>query len=240
MTRYSRSDTLVLLLLAAVASTWTAPIQATQRPAVIELYTSEGCSSCPPADALLGALAGEPGVLALAFHVDYWDSLGWTDKFALPVSAQRQSRYAQTLGLASIFTPQVIVDGKASLVGSNRDAISQAIAKSRDGVAITISRQGDNLAIKLESTTIRPPADVQLVAYLPRAVTAIGRGENAGRTLQEVNIVRAIYTLGTWDGHLRTFTVASSSLASGATRVAVLIQEPGQRAILGAASYTLR
>ena len=98
-------------------------------PAVVELYTSQGCSSCPPADALLGELSQMPNVLALAFHVDYWDSIGWRDHFALPTAVQRQYRYVEILGLSSAFTPQAVVDGRSSFVGSDRRRILAAIAE---------------------------------------------------------------------------------------------------------------
>jgi hypothetical protein len=98
-------------------------------PAVVELYTSQGCSSCPPADALLGELSRMPNVLALAFHVDYWDSIGWHDKFALPLARERQRRYVETLRLSSAFTPQVVVDGRSSFVGSDKPRILAAMAE---------------------------------------------------------------------------------------------------------------
>ena len=223
-----------ILLVAALS--WNEAACAAARPAVVELYTSEGCSSCPPADALLGEIAGEPGVLALAFHVDYWDNLGWSDKFALPYAAQRQRRYGQTLRLPSIFTPQAIIDGQISITGSDRNAIFNAIRSPRDGIPIAVARQGQDLTIALSHTKETTAADVLLVAYLPQAVTEIGRGENSGRTLREYNIVRATYALGTWNGDAQTFRLPSSSLPKDATEVAVLIQDSNQRAILGAAT----
>lgn len=215
-------------------------MHAAPRPTVVELYTSEGCSSCPPAAALLGELAGKPSVLALAFHVNYWDGLGWADKFALPYAVQRQRRYAQALELPSIFTPHIVIDGKTSFIGSDRNGIITAIRSAREGVPIAISWQGHDLAIELRQTRVQKPTDVMLVAYQPRAVTAIGRGENAGRTMRDFNIVRATYALGRWGAHAQTFTLPGSSLPKDATTVAVLIQEPDQRAILSAATYPSR
>jgi len=219
---------------------WNGSAWAATRPTVVELYTSEGCSSCPPADELLGEIAGKPGVLALAFHVDYWDGLGWFDKFALPYAAQRQRRYGQALRLPSIFTPQVIIEGKISVTGSDREAIITAIRTPRDGIPIAISDQGQFLTIALSRSKEATAATVLLVAYLPQAVTAIGRGENSGRTLREYNIVRATYALGTWNGGSQTFKLPNSSLPKDATEVAVLIQESNQRSILGAATTHLR
>ena len=106
-------------------------------PAVVELYTSQGCSSCPPADALLGELSQMPNVLALAFHVDYWDSIGWRDHFALPTAVRRQQQYVETLGLSSAFTPQVVVDGRSSFVGSDKRRILAAIAEPLNTIPIS-------------------------------------------------------------------------------------------------------
>src|SRR6478609_6416522 len=118
-----------------------APLDAGERPTVVELFTSEGCSSCPPADALLAELAGRPEVLALSFHVDYWDRLGWKDPFSSPDATQRQHRYADLLGLATVYTPQIVVDGRWQAVGSNRAEVRRAIdsaQRARDQVAISL------------------------------------------------------------------------------------------------------
>jgi len=139
-----------------------------------------------------------------------------------------------------MFTPQIVIDGQASFVGSDRNAIIKAIRISRQGVPISISQRGDSLTIDLESTAAQRPADVLLVAYQGQALTPIGRGENAGRTLREFNIVRAAYALASWDGKPRIFLVSRASLPSEASRIAVLLQETGQRAIVGAASFALR
>lgn len=210
------------------------------RPTVVELFTSQGCSSCPPADALLGELQSRPNVLALAFHVTYWDSLGWTDRFALPYADQRQSRYARALNLSSVFTPQVIVDGRHSFVGSDRSGILPALGTEATGVDIAIEAVGAGLQIDVASAPSPSSADVLLLALLPEARSAIGRGENGGRTLREFSIVRASFVLGAWDGSARRYALAQASIPADATRVAVVLQQSGQRSILGAASYALR
>ncbi len=222
------------------------------RPTVVELFTSQGCSSCPPADALLGELKARPNVLALAFHVTYWDSLGWSDRFASPYADQRQSRYAQALNLSSVFTPQLIVDGRHSFVGSDRGAILPAIAPDAPGVDIAIQATGAELQIDVAAAT-SPAAngprtsnaspvsgDVLLLALLPESQTAIGRGENGGRTLREFNIVRASFALGTWDGSARRYALKRTALPADAAVVAVVLQQANQRAILGAATCNLR
>jgi len=225
------------LALAALTIACATDAIAAPRPAVVELYTSQGCSSCPPADALLGELKPQPNVLALAFHVDYWDNLGWADRFALPVATQRQYRYAQTLKLSSAFTPQIVVDGRHSFVGSDRGAILPAIGGERDGVAVTIASHADDLIIDLGAGSAQTAAEVLLLAVVPEAQTQIGRGENGGRTLREFNIVRASYALGSWNGSAHRYTVARSSLPADATEAAVLIQQANQGSILGAAMF---
>jgi hypothetical protein len=214
-------------------------LAAVPRPAVVELYTSQGCSSCPPADALLGELKSHANVLALAFHVGYWDELGWSDRFALPYADQRQSRYARALKLSSVFTPQLVVDGQRSFVGSDRGSILPALSAARSGVAIAI--QPDGAALRIDVAAGAPGAatggDVLLLALLPEAQTAIGRGENGGRTLREFNIVRASFPLGTWDGSAHRYSLPRSSLPADASMVAVLLQQTDQRSILGATLY---
>lgn len=212
---------------------------------VIELFTSQGCNSCPPADALLGELAQRPDVLALAFHVDYWDDLGWRDRFALPLSAARQRHYVQALGLSGGFTPQAVIDGRRSVLGSDRRSITAALGNEHHAMPmqlapIQLAIVGNTLSVVLGQQPLNKRVDVNLVAYLPTASTAIGRGENSGRTLNEFNIVRAFKQLGTWDGSAREFTVPLTSLPAEASKVAVLIQAANQGAIAGASSISIR
>jgi hypothetical protein len=213
------------------------------RPAVIELFTSEGCNSCPPAEAYVGELAGRSDVLALAFHVDYWDDLGWRDRFGLSQSVERQRTYAQSLRLSGVYTPQVVIDGRADYVGSNRSAIDRALKLSRDGVPVSLSVIDGEARVRLGEKS-QPakgqPADVVLVAYLRKAVSPIGRGENAGRTLEEFNIVRAVQLLGHWDGSTQEFHSKLASLPQDTTDVAVLVQSPGQGGIVAAATQRVR
>src|ERR1700756_302855 len=119
-----------LLFALAFLALGIAPLHAGERPILVELFTSEGCSSCPPADALLAELAGRPDVLALSFHVDYWDRLGWRDPFSSPAATERQQRYAELLRLATVYTPQMVVDGKWQAVGSDRAEVEQALGSA--------------------------------------------------------------------------------------------------------------
>jgi hypothetical protein len=222
-----------MLLYAAEAS-------AQPRPVVVELFTSQGCSSCPPADAYLGRLSARSDVLALAFHVDYWDSLGWRDRFALAQSVERQNIYARNLHHSSVYTPQLVIDGQYDAIGSNETAVARALGEQREGVPVALSVRDAAVRVELGASAGRPRSDVVLVAYLRHAVSAVGRGENAGRTLEEFNIVRAMRTLGAWRGEARSFEVPIASLPADATDVAVLVQPYGQAPIIGAAAHTLR
>ena len=217
------------------AAAWAQP-----RPAVIELFTSEGCSSCPPAETYLGELSQHREVLALAFHVDYWDDLGWKDRFALPEAVIRQRGYAQTLHRSSVYTPQIVIDGRDDYLGNDRYGIGKSISVARDGIPVSVSIHGAEVQVQLGQEERATTSDVLLIAYLRKSVSAIGRGENAGRTLQEFNIVRAIHNLGRWSGQSETLHSEIASLPRDATDVAVLVQPLGQSPVIGAAACALR
>src|SRR3984957_7349764 len=209
-------------------------------PAVVELYTSQGCSSCPPADALLGELSRMPNVLALAFHVDYWDDIGWRDHFALPMASERQRRYVETLRLSSAFTPQVVVDGRSSFVGSDRPRILAAMAEPLNTIPIIVEVVRGEVTVTVPERPEQGRYDVDLIAYLPQAATNVGRGENSGRTLKEFNIVRQFRSLGVWNGQESVFHAPMDSFPGDATRVAVWLQRTQQGPIIGSATALLR
>jgi hypothetical protein len=217
----------------------TGPALSATHPAVIELFTSQGCSSCPPADALLGELAHRNDVIALAFHVDYWDSLGWKDRFELPLAAQRQQRYVETLGLQSAFTPQAVVDGQRSLVGSDRRAIESALQSVPEGVTVNSRLENGNLIIELGNGS-QEPFDVSVATLLPEAKSPVNQGENAGKTLTDFNIVLSYVRVGTWHGAPAHFSVPLTALPPQATQAVILIQQSGQREIAGALKVGLR
>jgi hypothetical protein len=204
------------------------------RPVVVELFTSEGCSSCPPAEAILNELAHRSDVLPLSFHVDYWDGLGWRDRYSLARATERQRGYARTVGRSSVYTPQAIVDGSRDIVGSQRDAVMQAVSGRREGVATSVSVSGGTIHIHVGAAVDAASADVLLVGYLREASVHIGRGENAGRTVKESNIVLALHGLGRWNGKPCDFQLSAGSLPANVTDIAVLIQSAGQGSILGA------
>jgi hypothetical protein len=209
-------------------------------PVVVELFTSEGCSSCPPADALLGELARHPNVIPIAFHVDYWDGASWRDRFAIPEAARRQERYVEKLGLSSGFTPQAIIDGRTSFVGSDRRLIADSASAQHAHIAIELGSEGANLVSRLPKATVGGTFDVSLLTYLSAASTRIGGGENSGRKLDEFNIVRSIRRLGSWEGSAESFTVPLSTLPPDADHAVIVVQQPGQGSILAAAAAQVR
>ena len=226
------------LSIAVALPAGSAPAAPATRPAVVELYTSQGCSDCPPADAQLGELARRRDVLALAFHVDYWDEQGWRDRFELPVAKERQFAYVRHSGGDWVYTPQMIVDGTADLVGGNVAGVERLLAAPRIGVPVRIVVHDGELQVDVDAGPDRS-AEVTLLSFLREAVTAIGRGENTGRTLREFNIVRSCAVLGDWHGAAATFRVAISGLPRDAERVAVLVQQKGPGPIIGAAQADL-
>lgn len=227
-----------------------APALAGQPRAVIELFTSQGCSSCPPADRLLGELAEDPSLIALSLPVDYWDYLGWKDTLALHKDSVRQSAYAITRGDREVYTPQVVVNGMVHVLGSNKDAIEDAISKTRrksDPLSLPVSLDvDDGTAIVKVPAAIgnQRSGEIWLCPVTGKARVVIGRGENRGRTIVYHNVVRRWIKLGDWHGTAETFRVKLSDLPDGRfsladiDRAAVLLQsgsvrKPGM--ILGAA-----
>jgi hypothetical protein len=230
---------LLKFLIAGTLLGGAATVNAQSRPAVVELFTSEGCSSCPPAEAYIGELIQRRDVLALTFHVDYWDDLGWRDRFGLPEAVQRQRAYAKSLRLSSVYTPQVVIDGQDNFVGSDVKSIGRALTENRNGVAVALSVRDGEVFVDLGARQKGVPSDVLLVAYLRTAVSPIGRGENAGRTINEFNIVRDFHNLGRWVGQTQQFHARVDSLPRDSTDVAVLVQPLGEAPIIGAATMPL-
>lgn len=209
-----------------------APMATSARPVVVELFTSQGCSSCPPADAYLSELSRDrPDVLPLAFHVTYWNSLGWQDPYSLEAATQRQAAYSAHFGEFA-YTPEMVIDGRKGLVGSNRRAAEAAISSARkaDETSVEVSgvRHGGTLSVAVGAGSGR--GQVLLVGYDAAHVTNVGRGENAGRALTESNIVRSIRFVGEWTGA----PLKLESTPPAGEQAAILIQSP-DGAIIGAA-----
>jgi hypothetical protein len=217
---------------------------ATAHKAVVELFTSQGCSSCPKADAVLGDLAKRDDVIALSMPVDYWDYLGWKDTLASPKFSARQRAYALTRGDGAIYTPQVVVNGVAHVNGSDEGAIGRNIEKTGKTLAtsfvpIRMSEDKDRLLVETGPT---PPGASPKEATLWLAVIAgnvtvpIARGENQGKTITYNNVVREIMPIGMWSGKPVSVQLARHSfMREGADRCAVLLQQGKAGPIIGAA-----
>ena len=204
---------------------------------VVELYTSQGCSSCPPADEYLKRLAETPGVIALALHVDYWDYIGWTDKFGNPRNTARQKAYAHAVGSNTIYTPQMIVGGVDRVEGSDPAMVEAAIRRHQSSaptVELHLTRKAGQVVIGAEaSPLLSAPVHVQMVRYHPLAKVQIENGENAGRTMDYANIVTAWSVLGEWDGKSNLNLTAA---AEGEDAVVVILQAEGPGEIVAASS----
>ena len=193
---------LALVSLAVAICLAPALVRAADRPVVVELFTSQGCSSCPPANAYLNELARDRAdVLALAFHVTYWDRLGWKDPFSLIAATERQDVYGHRFGDGS-YTPEIVVDGISGHVGSYRQevgsAIEQAKQKSQTSASVRVTQDGRQLVVEVGAG--KGGGRVLLIGFDRNHQTAIRRGENSGRTLQEANVVRSIRAIGDWQG----------------------------------------
>jgi hypothetical protein len=232
----ARAAGIALLLWAA----GTVAAGAAERPVIVELYTSEGCSSCPPADAIVEELAKRPDVLPIAFHVDYWDGLGWRDRWSMKEATARQQDLGRALGLSTVGTPQMIVEGQRSVSGANQAALIQALKGPQENAPLEAQRVEKDLVVRVPARGPRDTYDVYVIGYLPQAVTPIQRGENAGRTLTEVNVVRSIRRLGVSGDKAREWKVAVDSFPRDASRVLVLLQRPKDGPIAGARTVELR
>ena len=208
-----------------------APASAGERH-VVELFTSQGCSSCPPADAVLGKLAQRNGVLALGYHVDYWDSLGWKDTLGSPAHTIRQRSYAASRGDGQVYTPQAVVDGKGLTIGSNGRSIDTMMDAP---LPVDVKVTGKTVAVGPGAGS----GSIWRVDFSKHATVPIGRGENSGRTVTYVNAVRGMTLLGAWTGHAANYPLGGCGAARGADDCAVILQTgTGRRpgAILGAAT----
>ncbi|NGQ90913.1 DUF1223 domain-containing protein [Rhodobacter sp. HX-7-19] len=203
---------------------------------VVELYTSQGCSSCPPADEFMAELATHEEVIALALHVDYWDYIGWEDSFAKAQFTERQKSYARAAKSRMIYTPQMIIGGVERVEGNEPESVVKLIGKHLAAVPtvrVTLERMGDQVRIGAVADRPLPGgAVVQMVRYLPAAEVAIERGENAGRVVTYRNIVTEWKTLADWPGQAPLEMMAD---APGAEPVVVIVQEPGPASVLAAA-----
>lgn len=232
-----RSLPAFLILLLALA--WAGPRPAAAQavtPVVLELYTSQGCSACPPADALLSELASMDGVIALSLHVDYWDYMGWADGFARPEHTARQKAYALAARSRTLYTPQVVVQGEDRLKGHDAKGILADVARRQKLAApavLTAERSAGGLALHVAPAAgAVGPADVQVVSYLPSRTVDIEKGDNAGREVTYTNVVTDWRTVGRWDG-TGPLDLKLDSVADGP--LAVIVQRAQMGPVLAAA-----
>lgn len=193
-----------IIAFAIAVGLWAVPAFSQSKAVVVELFTSQGCSSCPPADAFMHELAKRDDVVALALHVDYWDYIGWKDSFAHPGHADRQRAYAAENGRRMIYTPQMVINGREHVVGNSPKDVSEMINRhlqTPSTVHIDLSRVGDDVLIEAEPMTqFEEPLAVRVVRYMPESSVNITRGENAGHTISYANVVTDMAQVGSWTG----------------------------------------
>jgi hypothetical protein len=219
--------------------------------AVVELFTSQGCSSCPPADQIIGELAKDPNVIALSMPIEYWDYLGWKDTLADSRFSARQKAYSQMRGDRDVYTPQVIVNGSANVIGSDRAAIDSAIQTTQQAagvmsvpVTMTLSGKQINVSVAASKAATSGHGEVWICSVSKSVPISIGRGENRGREVTYYNVVRNILKVGDWNGSSGSWTVPLENITRDGVDAAVVYVQDGNRdkpgPMLGAAYTALR
>jgi hypothetical protein len=215
-------------------------------PVLLELFTSQGCSSCPPADKMLADYSKKPGVITLSFSVDYWNYLGWHDTLSSPESSERQREYARTRGDGRVYTPQVVVDGISHVNGANAVAIDMAIRKATERlkkvrVPVMMHAEGDTLVIDIgaapKASSMRE-ATVWLAVAKEKETVAITRGENRGKKITYTHPVRDLTPIGIWKGEKMTFRLPLKDLQTiGGDCLVTMLQVENAGPVLGVAAY---
>jgi hypothetical protein len=219
--------------------------------AVVELFTSQGCSSCPPADQIIGELAKDPNVIALSMPIEYWDYLGWKDTLADSRFSARQKAYSQMRGDRDVYTPQVIVNGSANVIGSDRAGIENAILNTQKAVGVmsvpvtmTLSGKQINVSVAASKATTPGHGEVWICSVSKAVPISIGRGENRGRQVTYYNVVRNILKVGDWNGTSGNWSVPLENVSRDGVDAAVVYVQDGNREkpgpMLGAAYTPLR
>jgi hypothetical protein len=239
----------VALSLAVIASTVVAAATVAAEPrGVVELFTSQGCSSCPAADKLAGELARDPSLVVLSLAIDYWDYLGWKDTLALPGHANRQRAYSKVRGDREVYTPQVVVNGVTHVLGSDKQAIENAVAQTHKqagmlSVPVALSVADNQISVSVPAAANTAKGEIWLCPVTRNVPVEIGKGENSGHTITYHNVVRRWVKLGEWTGAARTYKVPVSDVtAAGGDAVAVVVQAGPKEApstMIGAAITAL-
>lgn len=240
---YLRAPAIALGLALALAASFGAPALAAEDPVVVELFTSQGCNTCPPADAYLGQLAKRKRIIALSFHVDYWDYLGWKDRFALPASSKRQRMYARRFKRGYVYTPQMVIDGQAEIIGSRTGQVDRAIARAgarQDKITVRLVKGADGKVRALlpagASSAKAEPATVWMVLIDRSHTTRIKRGENGGKRLTYTHVVRTLRRVGAWRGDKTALVLpVGETVAGRRDACVVIVQSDKTGRILGAA-----
>ncbi len=237
----SLSRFMLVLHVAALMGGAHAVAQTAAAPTVVELFTSQGCSSCPPSDQQLGELTKRADLLPLSFHVDYWDYIGWKDPFASAINTERQRGYARTLKQRYVYTPEMVVGGLAHDPGYDPAKIGKMLrlAAERPGPRVhpTLARDaGNGLAVSVAETRLSSPSDIWLVTFDRQHRTKIGRGENKGATLTNYNVVRSLEKLATWSGEATRWIVPAERILDSQS-VAIIIQQTSYGPIIGAGRW---
>ena len=225
-----------------------APTLADKGPVVVELYTSQGCNSCPPADAFLGELAKRENIIALSFHVTYWDYLGWKDRFAFKGATKRQRAYSRHFRRGFVYTPQMVIDGQSEVVGTRQFSVNRAIGKAArrtDKISVTFKKGADgklHAVLPMRQTSgAAERATVWMVLFDRKHVTDIRRGENGGKKLAYHNVVRKLTSLGSWAGKSKSIALPVHAAGPAGRRdgCAVIVQSNQTGRIIGAAVMPL-
>jgi hypothetical protein len=232
---------------AGVLASLAAPTLAgTGSPVVVELFTSQGCSSCPPADAFLHELRDRPGVIAVSYNVDYWDYLGWRDTLASPLFTRRQRDYATRRGDGKVYTPQMVINGRRHEVGSRKGAVYEAIAAEAampdfTSVAMRAGETANEVVIDVAGAPtdrVKQTSTVWVLVIAPQISVPITRGENAGNEIVYANVVRRIIPAGSWHGEAVTLKLPKADLMADSGEFCVaLLQVGGVGPITGATLY---
>jgi hypothetical protein len=218
-------------------------------PVVVELFTSQGCSSCPPADAFMGEVVGKPNVIGLSLNVDYWDYIGWRDTLASPANTKRQYDYAKKRGDNRVYTPQMVINGYRHVVGSDRPAVLRIIAEeskrtARSIVGLSIVNFGGQMSVSVDaapSDIMRKESALLLITLLPVVTVDIEKGENSGRQVSYFNVVRRIMPIGMWQGDASSVRLPTEDLLSDPLEGCVCLLQMAQSGhIIGATTWGIR
>lgn len=227
-----------VLLIAAALLVGLGTARAADRPVVVELFTSQGCNSCPPADVFLGELSARPDVLALSLHVDYWDYIGWKDPFAQRAHTERQRSYSRALHQRFVYTPQMVIDGALQGIGSEPATINKLIEKAHKlaagGPALSVTGNGAQRVVHVGAAKTEAPAKVWLVFFDSKHETAVKAGENSGRHLANYNVVRTLTPVGKWSGNAIDLPVDLDAIDADCDGAAVIVQGEETGPILAA------